>query len=620
MNVELDEVRRFLSDIAPFQSLDEETLSSLPSKFVMRYIRRGETLVSFGEPNDYLYVLRSGAVDLLDDEGLLLDRRDPGRSFAYSTLVGENRSNYTFVAVEDSLVLMMHRDDFEPLAEEHPEFARYYSGLSARMQAVAQQIHQESFSDVLRTKLGAFAIKNPAHIAPDMSVQRAAEVMGEINVSSLLIVEGGTLEGQLQGIITDRDMRKAVANAVDIQQPVSSIMTTGVRTATSDQLVIEAMLTMAELNIHHIPVVDAGVTSGIITSADIMRLLQANPLYFTGDLGRKNSPEEMREVYEDAQQVAVRFIERGAAADEITSLMTVVADSMARRLLTLAEEKLGPPPVPYAFVVLGSQGRREMGLASDQDNALVISDEFDATTHGTYFAELSEYVCQGLATAGQVLCPGDMMASNPDWRMTVSQWSSTFHNWITAPEPDALLYAQTFFDMRPIHGDHELAERVHAQAVSSAQNAPRLHAHLAALAARREPPLGFFRGLVVDRSGEYRNTLNVKKGGTAAIVQMARLFAIAGGRDVLGSRQRIEFAAGGPVSNRSASDLIAAFDFLNSITLRHQVEQVRAGKEPDYHIAPNALSKMDREHLRDAFQIIKGVQSALNIKYPIRSI
>lgn len=620
MNVELDEVRRFLADIAPFQSLDEETLSSLPSKFVMRYIRRGETLVSFGEPNDYLYVLRSGAVDLLDDEGLLLDRRDPGRSFAYSTLVGENRSNYTFVAVEDSLVLMMHRDDFEPLAEKHPEFARYYSGLSARMQAVAQQIHQESFSDVLRTKLGAFAIKNPAHIAPDMTVQRAAEVMGEINVSSLLIVEGGTLEGQLQGIITDRDMRKAVANAVDIQQPVSSIMTTGVRTATSDQLVIEAMLTMAELNIHHIPVVDAGVTSGIITSADIMRLLQANPLYFTGDLGRKNSPEEMREVYEDAQQVAVRFIERGAAADEITSLMTVVADSMARRLLTLAEEKLGPPPVPYAFVVLGSQGRREMGLASDQDNALVISDEFDATTHGTYFAELSEYVCQGLATAGQVLCPGDMMASNPDWRMTVSQWSSTFHNWITAPEPDALLYAQTFFDMRPIHGDHELAERVHAQAVSSAQNAPRLHAHLAALAARREPPLGFFRGLVVDRSGEYRNTLNVKKGGTAAIVQMARLFAIAGGRDVLGSRQRIEFAAGGPVSNRSASDLIAAFDFLNSITLRHQVEQVRAGKEPDYHIAPNALSKMDREHLRDAFQIIKGVQSALNIKYPIRSI
>lgn len=620
MNVELDEVRRFLAEYEPFQSLGEETLATLPAKFVMRYVRRGEVIVEYGQPNDHLYVLRSGAVDLLDDEGLLLDRREPGRSFAYSTLVDDNTSNYTFVAVEDGLVLMMRRSDFDELAAAYPEFARYYSGLSARMQAVAQQIHQEEFSDVLRTKLGAFAIKNPAHIAPTATVQETAVRMGELNVSSLLILDGGTLDGQLQGIITDRDMRKAVANAVDISQPISTIMTTNVRTATSDQLVIEAMLTMAELNIHHIPIVDGHVTSGIITSADIMRLLQANPLYFTGDLGRKNSPEEMREVYEDAQQVAVRFIERGAAADEITSLMTVVADSMARRLLTLAEEKLGPPPVPYAFVVLGSQGRREMGLASDQDNALVLSNDFDAASHGQYFSDLSDYVCQGLATAGQVLCPGDMMASNPDWRMTENQWSNTFHNWITAPEPDALLYAQTFFDMRPIHGEFSLAERVHAQAVSSAQSAPRMHAHLAALAARREPPLGFFKGLVVDRSGEYRNTLNVKKGGTAAIVQMARLFAIAGGRDVLSSSQRIEFAAGGPVSKRSAEDLIAAFDFLNSITLKHQASQVREGKEPDYHIAPDALSKMDREHLRDAFQIIKGVQSALNIKYPIRSI
>lgn len=620
MNVELEEVRRFLSEHEPFQSLGAETLATVPSKFVMRYIRRGDVLVEYGSPNDHLYVLRSGAVDLLDDEGLLLDRREPGHSFAYSTLVGENSSKYTFVAVEDSLVLMMDRQDFDSLSAEHPEFARYYSGLSARMQAVAQQIHQEAFSDVLRTKLGAFAIKNPAHIAPSATVRETATLMGELNVSSLLIVDGGTLDGQLQGIITDRDMRKVVADAVDIHQPVSSIMTTSVRTATSDQLVIEAMLTMAELNIHHIPIVDGDTTTGIITSADIMRLLQANPLYFSGDLGRKNTPEEMGEVYRDAQHVAVRFVERGAAADEITSLLTVVADSMARRLLTLAEERLGPPPVPYAFVVLGSQGRREMGLASDQDNALVLSDEYHATRHGDYFAALSDYVCQGLATAGQVLCPGEMMASNPQWRMTESQWSSTFHQWITAPEPDALLYAQTFFDMRPIHGEFSLAERVHAQAVSSAQNAPRMHAHLAALAARREPPLGFFKGLVVDRAGQYRNTLDVKKGGTAAIVQMARLFAIAGGRDVLGSRQRIEFAAGGPVSQRSAADLIAAFDFLNSVTLKHQANQVREGKETDYHIAPHALTKMEREHLRDAFQIIKNVQSALNIKYPIRSI
>lgn len=617
MNVELDEVRRFLAEHHPFSSLDAQSLDSLPQKFQMRYVRKGETLVSAGQPNDYLHVLRSGAVDVMDEEGILLDRRDMGRSFGYSTLVGENSSLYTMVSVEDSLVLMMHRDEFEPLAEAHPEIVRYYSGLSARIRAAAEQLHQESFSDILRTTLGAFAIPEPAQITSDATVQQAAQMMGEKNVSSLLVLD---IAGQLEGIVTDRDMRASVAKGVDITQPVGQIMTTGVRTAHSEHLVIEAMLMMAEHNIHHIPLVEAGAVKGIVTSADIMRLLQNNPIYFTGDLARKNSPEEMREIYEDAQQIAVRFVERGAAASEVTSLMTVVADSMARRLLTLAEEKLGPPPVDYAFVVLGSQGRREMGLASDQDNALVLSDAYDPQQHSDYFKQLAEYVCQGLDTAGQVLCPGDMMASNPDWRMTVSQWNDTFHTWITAPEPDALLHAQTFFDMRAIHGNEELAQAVHEQAVATARRAPRMHAHLAALAARREPPLGFFRGLVVDRSGEYRNTLNVKKGGTAALVQMARLFAIADGKDVLSTRQRIEQSAGGPVSRRSAEDLTAVFDFLGAITLQHQAEQVRAGQAPDYQLAPDALSKLDREHLRDAFHIIKSMQNALSIKYPVRSI
>lgn len=620
MNVELDEVRRFLAEHHPFHSLDPEILDTVPGSMTMRYVRKGTTLIRAGEPNDYLYVVRSGAVDVMDADDVLLDRRDTGRSFGYSTLVTESTSKYTIVTVEDSLLLLMERQAFAELAASSPELVRYYSGLSARIRAEAQQLHGESFSDVLRTRLDNFAIPNPAHIAPEITLQESARIMGDKNVSSLLVMDNGSLDGELLGIITDRDMCKAIAQAIDPATPVSELMTREVHTASPDQLVMEAMLVMAELNIHHIPIVERGRTTGIIASADVMRLLQANPMYFAGDLGRKNSQEEMREVYDDAQRVALRFIERGASADEITSLLTVVADSMARRLLHLAEEKLGPPPVQYAFVVLGSQGRKEMGLASDQDNALVLSNEYDLITHGEYFAQLSEYVCHGLDTAGQVLCPGEMMASNPEWRMTASQWADTFHQWITAPEPDALLYAQTFFDMRPIHGDVQLAESVHAQAVATAQNSSRLHAHLAALAARREPPLGFFRGLVVDRSGDYRNTLDVKKGGTAAIVQMARLVSITAGKDALGTLKRLERAKDAGLSARSASDLTDAFTFLNNITLQHQAEQIRQGEMPDYHIAPGRLSKMDRENLRDAFQIIKSMQNSLNLKYPIRSI
>ena len=438
------------------------------------------------------------------------------------------------------------------------------------------------------------------------------------NVSSLLV----SRDGGLEGIVTDRDMRgRVVANNMDVTLPVTEIMTPNPRAVTSDALAFEAMLIMADMRIHHLPVVDEGAVTGIIASADIMRLLRHDPIYRTADLSRRTTPEDMREVYESAADVAVRFIERGASAEEVTGLLTVAADSLARRLITLAEEQLGPPPVPYAFVVLGSQGRRGMGLASDQDNALILDDSYDPDLHGDYFKNLADYVCTGLDSAGQVLCPGDMMAMNPDWRMTVTQWTNTFHTWITAPEPEALLHAQTFFDMRAIHGALELADNVHTTAVNMATHSGRLHAHLATLAARREPPLGFFRGFVVDRSGDYANTLDVKKGGTAAIVQMARLYALSAGIDAVGTRPRLQAAASaGVVSERGAEDLIDAFDFLTTIALRQHAEQLRRGQKPNYHIDPKELGKLDREHLRDAFQIIKGMQSALSTQYPVRSM
>lgn len=642
MSVEIEEVRRFLAEHAPFSTLSEAALVFAGSNMEVMYSRRGDTIITAGERNDFLYVVRSGAVDVLDGDGVLLDRREAGRSFGYSTLAapgngiatdtpeaGEDitTSIYTIVCVEDSLLMRLPRAAFDELAAQSPELLRYYAGLSTRIRAAADRLQQEAHSDALRIEIGSFKIPNPAHIAPEVSLQEAARIMGEKDVSSLLVVTEGSLEGQLCGIITDRDMRKVVASGTSIDAPVETIMARNLATVSSEQMVFEALLLLTELHIHHLPVVDGGKITGIVTAPDIMRLLQANPLYLTSDLSRRDTPEAMAEVYDEAQQMAVRFIERGASPSEVTGLLTVVADAMARKLLQLAEATLGAPPVPYAFVVLGSQGRREMGLASDQDNALILSDAYSPQEHGQYFAQLSEFVCKGLATAGQELCPGDMMASNPQWRMTVSEWRNAFHGWITAPEGDALLYAQTFFDMRPIHGDKAMAEAVHAQAMESAMGAPRLHAHLAALAARREPPLGFFRGLVVDRSGAYKNTLNVKKGGTAALVQMARLFAIVSGSDVLGSQGRIHTASTWQakdgktaVSARSAADLSAALEFLTTVTLRHQAEQVREGKDPDYHINPEQLSKLDREHLRDAFHVIKSMQNALSLKYPVRSI
>lgn len=618
MSVELEEIRDFLADNEPFGRLPAEELAELPGKMTMSYARRGEKILRLGHVNDQLHLIRSGAVDVVGDDGVLLDRRDAGRSFGYSTLLGEEISRYDMIAVEDSLILALPREEFLDLAERYPDLARYFSSQSRRIRAVANELRQDASAEVLRTQLGSFKMPEPELLPGDTTIQDAARHMNEQRVSSLLI---GT-HTQLEGIVTDRDLRgRVVAEGFEITRPVTEIMTENPRTVKSETLAFEAMLLMAELRIHHLPIVDEGRVTGIVTAADIMRLMRQDPIYLTADVSRKNSVAELVGTFTQASEIGVRFIERGASAEETAALMTIVADAIARRLFTLAEEKFGPPPVPYAFAVIGSQGRHEMGFASDQDNALILDDSYDEAEHGTYFAQLTEFVCHGLDRAGQVLCPGDMMAMNPEWRKTVSEWEHTFHVWVTAPDPDALLHAQTFFDLRGVHGELAMAERVHHSAVAMAAASRRLQAHLASLAARREPPLGFFRGLVVERSGDYTNTLNVKKGGTAGIVQMARLYSLTGALTALGTRPRLQQAAGGDgVSHRGGHDLLDAFEFLRSITFRHQAEQLRNKVTPDYQIDPTQLSKMDREHMRDAFQIIQSMQNALATKYPVRNI
>lgn len=617
MSVELDEVRDFLAQHEPYSHLPAEELDRLPGLMEMRYARRGETVIARGAVNDHLFVIRSGAVDVVGEQDLLLDRREPGLTFGYSTMVGEPASRYQMVAVEDTLLLVIPRAVFEELSAAHPDVRRYFSSQSARLAHAAAQMRGDPSQDVLATPVAAMvAGRQPVMIEQTASIREAAAEMAAHNVSSILLTCGG----ELTGILTDKDLRgRVVARALDVTSQVTAVMTPSPVTIASTALAFEAMLLMTERGFHHLPVVDGTGVVGVVTSGDLSRLLKANPMFITGDLSRRRR-DELQGAYHRAAETTIRLIDRGVGAHEAAQLLTTAADALVRRLIALFEKENGPAPVEYAFVAVGSQGRREMGPASDQDNALVLADSYNPAEHGTYFEGLSTFVCTGLDEAGQTICPGDMMAMNPRWRMTVSEWQDTFHRWITAPQPDALLHAQIYFDMRAVAGAEDLATRVHESAVAMAAGATRLHAHLAALAARRDPPLGFFRGLVVERGGEYAKTLDVKKGGTAGLVQMARLYALKAGVTAVGTRDRLEQTAGASISESAAVNLRDAFDYLTALTLRHQAEQLRRGENPDYHIDPGKLSTIYRENLRDAFQIIKKMQTALANAHPVRNI
>lgn len=620
MDVELVEVRDFLARCVPFDELPGPVLDRLPARLTQRYHRRGSVIVGVGEPNDTLHIIRSGAVEICDQDGTLLEARDVGDCFGYSTLARQGRSRYRMEAVADTLLMEMSREVFDELASEHPVLRDFFSERTDRIrEELASARVAAAGGDVLGTPVRELLTRDAVTTAPETSIRDAARIMTERRVSALMVVE----RGALVGIFTDRDLRsKVVAVDADPGAPVSSIMTADPVSVDAETRAFDATLLQIDRGVHHLPVCEGTTPVGLVTTGDLLRLEQADPVYLAARIARAPDQDAVVESALRVSELAVEFVRRGTAPQDIGRVVTATADAATRRLIGLAEAQLGPAPSPYCWVGLGSQARGELGVASDQDNALVLADGASSTPGASdYFARLADLVCQGLDRAGFRLCPGEVMASNPAWRRSTSAWIRAVADWVGAPEPDALLHSQVFFDMRAVHGDPALLAPVQRAFLERARGNPRFLAHLARIACEWQPPLGFFRGLVVARRGEYRNTLDIKAGGIAPVVQIARLHALAAGVEAVATLDRLDAAAAAGVIGRAdAENLAEAFRFLRGLAYRHHARQISEGVAQDNNVDPSSLSNRDRHRLRASFRIIAGAQDAVALRYRIAQL
>lgn len=620
MDVELAEVKDFLASCAPFDELPEEVLARLPRQLTQRYHRRGTVILEPGDPNDTLHIIRSGGVEVSDPDGTLLDARDVGDCFGYSTLMQPGASRFQMEAAADTLLLEMPRAVFDELAERHTVVREFFSQRSDQIREDLASVRLAAAGgDALRTPVGDLLTRDAVTTGPGTTIRQAARLMTDHRVSALLVVEGG----RVVGVFTDRDLRsKVVAVGADTGTPVSTIMTSDPVSVDVHTRAFDATLLQIERGVHHLPVLDDGTPVGMVTTGDLLRLAQSDPVYLAARIARAPDTDAVAELSAGLLPLVGDFVRRGTAPKDIGRVVTATADAATKRLIALAEDDLGPPPVPYCWVGLGSQARGELGVASDQDNALVLADS--ATTVAgadDYFAELAERVCSGLDRAGFPFCPGDVMASNPEWRRTGSQWGQRVRDWVRAPDPDAMLASQVFFDIRAVHGDSALVTELRSEMVTAAAGSPRFLAHLARSACEWRPPLGFFRGLVVARRGEYRNTLDLKAGGIAPVVQIARLHALAAGLEEISTLARLDAAvSAGVLARVDAENLSESFRFLRGLSYRHHERQIAEGLPRDNNVDPSDLGTKDRHRLRAAFRIIAGAQDAVALRYRVGQI
>lgn len=614
MDVELAQVRDFLAEHEPFRDLPEAVLNGLPARMVSRYYRRGTVLVGYGELNNFLFILRSGSVDILDSQGTLVERTDVGESFGISSVMTGGPSAYKLMAHTDCLCLLLPSEEFNELMATSPSLNRFYLGQQAgRIRVAIESVRaHDAGSAILRTRVRDIVRSAPITIAPDADVAAAARLMTQRRVSALMVID----DGALVGILTDRDLRaKVVAEQRPPSEPVSAVMTPDPIAVSPDTLAFEVLVQMTQRGFHHLPVIDGDHLLGMVTAGDLMRLEQANPSYLVGLIEGQTTVAGLAAAAARLPEIVTVAAQQDATAADVARVVTATIDALTRRLIAMAEDELGLAPAGYCWVGVGSQGRLEAGVQSDQDNALVLAKD-PTPTEAEWFGRFAEFVVAGLEACGFERCPGGMTAANPEWRQSVRGWESSFARWINTPEPDAMLHAQTFMDMRPVHGDRELAERVHNAAVALVPGSQRFQAYLGKQALRFEPPIGFFRDFVLEGPGDHTNALDLKSGGVTPIVQLARLFALAAGSGVLSTGDRLKVAAeSGALSPENAANLGDAFEFINYVRLQHQVRQLADGDRVDNYIDPSSLSPFERGHLKDAFAIVRSMQKAVGYRY-----
>lgn len=599
MDDQVQAIADFLETVHPYDSLPPDELAQVAGSFGRRELPAGTMVYTLGDALEGLYLVKSGVVEVLDRDGELVSLLTARNSFGERGLMRDGHAVTSARTTEASVILVLPQAEFHRLIAAFPAFERFFSrGRGAEPRG----------NDLATIKVADLLARSPVTCAPETGIAEAARMMRDAHVSSL----GVTEEGRLVGIVTTRDLsNRVLAEGRDPARPVGTVMTHDPVSLPLDALGSDILHIMLERRIGHLPIVDRGRFVGMITQTDLTRFQALSSAVLIRDVAGASTVEELAAVTARIPQLLLQLVGGNHAHEVVTRLVTDIADAVTRRLLAMAEAELGPPPVPYLWLACGSQGRQEQTGVSDQDNCLMIDDAM-RPEHEPWFAALAKIVSDGLNACGYVYCPGDMMATNPRWRQPMRVWRDYFAGWIARPDPMAQMLSSVMFDLRPIGGAIGLHGALQEATLAAAAKNSIFVAHMISNSLKHTPPLGLIRGFATIRSGEHRNHIDMKLNGVVPVVDLGRVYSLMGRLTPVNTRARLLAAEeAGVISVAGARDLIEAYDLIAQMRLENQAQQVRSGRKPDNYLAPSDLSDFERSHLRDAFVVVRTMQSAV---------
>jgi CBS domain-containing protein len=629
MNTIAERIYDFLKEFPPFNMLIPDNLLSICKSIEVHYVEKDSFLFKTNEPvKDKFYVVKDGDIGLFTATNELIDECDEGDIFGLRALMRQGSYLLSAKAIEESIVYSISSTLFEDYIASNTEASKYLmSNLVSNYRKTNDDLQEHHFlgkpnntdsviQDFLEEQTADYS-KNPITCSPESSIKEAALLMTEKRVGSVVI----TQKNKPLGIITDKDLRTKIATGIfSINESVTKIMSSPVIAFPKNITVAEAQIAMLKHRITHLCITNDGTINseltGILSEHDIIVIRENNASVLIKEVKRSKSIEDLKQIRLRAQNLLKRYIEQQISITFASKIVSAINNSITNKIIDNAIKTMeNAPPTTFAWLAIGSQGREEQLLLTDQDNALVFDDvpktELKKTTD--YFLTLSKKITQDLNTVGFEFCPAKMMASNPKWCLSVTEWKQQFKQWITSPDQDNLMLCTIFFDFEPTFGNHNLVQNMAEGIFESISSHQIFLNHLGVNALKNPPPLSFFRQFLVEQSGEHKDQFDIKSRAMMPLVDAARLLILSNNvkaynNTILRYEKLIELE---PQNEELYNDCLLAFKNL----LRFRTEQGLKHQDSGRFIDLKSLSKANRLELKNCFKAIKEIQELILVRF-----
>ena len=609
------EQESFISSIHPFEDLTPGQLETFVENIDIVYFKEDEVLQAQGSVPTHLFFILKGLVqEKQEDEVLSIYSNN--EIFDSVSLI-ENFSKNSFVTAQETICYTLPREIFIKTLHENQILENYFfQSISEKLNTNINNEKNKEMANIMIAKVKDAKIHKAVIIDEEKTIFEAASIIKKEKIPTLLLKDK---KGDLY-IITDSDFRqKVILNRMDFDDKVIKIATKGLIYINEEDFLFNAQLIMAKHGVKRVVVRnDKNEIIGILDQISLSSFFATNTFSVSNQIVNAETVEELKEASLSFIKIIKSLNAKGVKIEFIARLI----NQLNKKLLDKLYKILAPAELyeKSCLVVMGSEGRGEQILKTDQDNAIILAD--DCPIGEKELQEFTSKFTETLVDFGFPRCEGNIMVSNPYWCRKVSDFKDLIFKWINEPSPDNFMNLAIFYDAICVSGNIDLLTKLKKYLFTISDNSLLFNAHFAKIITSFDVPLGFFDGFVFNnKDNQHKNEINIKKGGIFIIVQGVRSLSLEHKIFNTNTTKRIKsLSEKGVIEKELATELIMAFNFLTNINLKSNLEKLDRNEKVDNYINPNNLNRMEKDLLKESFKIVNKLKKKVEFHFKLNYV